>query len=72
MKIYNVIWVVDLGEPKVESYAKFKDALAAVNSTIKAYEDRYDAITYSRQEEDWFYANMPDLLEVEIVKTKVL
>jgi len=72
MKIYNVIWVVDLGEPKVESYAKFKDALADVKSVIKAYKNRFELSAYSRQEEDWFYANMPDLLEVEIVKTKVL
>jgi hypothetical protein len=71
MKIYNVIWLKD-GEPSVQSFFKFKDALESVEIDIKNYEKSWEVSAHARTEDDWYFASMPGLLEVEIVKTKVL
>lgn len=71
MKIYNALWI-DGEFPFVQSFYKFEDALASVDSDIKKYEKHYGfMLETSRQEEDSYFARMEDVFEVEIVGTVV-
>jgi len=68
MRIFNAIWLDNHLDPVVESFKDFNEAVAHVKQDLKNY--KYSLNT-EREEVDYYFARIEDIVEVEIVATEV-